>query len=107
MNPQVQAIVNSLTNFTIPVSQEQIPLIVVAALSATVSLTTLSTSDREQVVIDVVQYYVTNSNIPASDQTVIMTLVPGIIDVLVDLPQAETFCTSVGNWFKSSCSCCC
>lgn len=111
MNAQVQAIVNSLTkNISIPVTQAQIPSIVVAAVTATLSMTTLSAADREQVVIGVIQYYISNSNMPVSEQTVIINLVPGMIDILENLPQEEaacsTWCNSISTWFKTNCKCC-
>ena len=112
MDTQVQAIVNSLTTtINIPVTQAQIPSIVVAALAATASMTTLSANDKEQVITGVVQYYVTKSNMPVTEQTVIMNLLPGMITALINLPQTESSCgafwTSVANWFKTNCGGCC
>jgi hypothetical protein len=111
MDVQVQAIVNSLTGIVVPVTQNQIPSIIVAALAATASMTTLSTTDKEQVIIGVVQYYITRSNIPINEQTVIMNLVPGILAGLLNLPQTKASCdvfwVSFANWFKTNCKCCC
>lgn len=111
MDAQVQAIVNSLTSsITIPVTQSEIPSIVVAALAATASMPTLSSSDREQVVLAVVQYYISKSNIPISEQTVIMNLIPAMIVMLTSQQTQASysmFCSSITNWFKNNCGCCC
>lgn len=105
MDPQVQAIVNTLTkDITLPVTQAQVPSIVVAAISATSSMLTLSRANRIQLITGVVNYYITNSNISSDEQTVIMNLLPGMIDSLLNSP---TIWTSIANWFKTNCKCCC
>lgn len=101
MDTKVQNIVNSLTEINAPITQAQIPSIVVAALAASASLTNLSTTDREDVIIGVVDYYIIRSNMTPSEQTVIINLVPGIVDALTNLPQVES---SVAKWFKTNCT---
>ena len=97
-----------ITSFTV----QNLPDILVQIMTVVSSSKALSTDQQKAVVIAVVQSYMTKYSLTDSEQTIVMSILPSLIDKMIALDNgtitissieqvASTDCSSFFLWLKS------
>ena len=100
---EITNVLNTLNTTVTGLTVQQLPDIIVQILTVVSNLKTLSTDQQKAVVIGTVQIYMTKYNLTVAEQTIIMAILPTLIDNLIALDNGTITISSIDQTASNDC----
>jgi len=103
VNAEVGNVINTLNSVITSFTVQGLPNILVQIMTAVSAANTLTSAQQKAVVIAVVQNYMTVYSLTSAEQTIVMALLPSLIDNLIALDNGTITISSIEQVTATDC----